>query len=104
MAERHRPGPIRSFWESSKPPLGKEGILGPGDTLNRASYRVSKPLAIGSTVALLAGVPFALTALGITGLWAGTDKLQIEGSKKARKWLRRGDMKPGQAVNLTKHH
>lgn len=102
MAEKQNPGLAKSFWESSKPPSGEEGVLGPGDTWNRASYRISKPLAIGSTVALLAGVPFALTAFGITGIWAGSDKLQIEGSKKARRWLKRGDMKPGHEVNLHK--
>lgn len=95
MANQER----KSFWQSSKPPKGEEGILGPIDTYNRASYRISKPAAVVSGVALLAGIPLAGLALIATGAWAGTDKLQIEGSKWARRKLK-GDMKPGRPVHL----
>ena len=88
-----------SFWKSSKPPAGEEGALGPIDTFNRASYRISKPAAVVSGVALIAGIPLAGLAFAATGLWAGSDKLQIEGSKWARRKFK-GDMKPGQEVRI----
>ena len=93
MAER------KTFWESSKPPKGEEGVLGPIDTFNRASYRISKPAAFISGAAVLIGVPMARITFMATGLWAGSDKLQIEGSK----WLKRKnkkDMKPGREYAL----
>ncbi len=94
-------GRIESFWKSSRPKPGEEGVLGPIDTYNRASYRISKPAAIVSGVALLAGIPLAGLALVATGAWAGSDKIQIEGSKWARRKLK-GDMKPGRPVHLAK--
>ena len=92
---------IESFWNSSKPKPGEEGVLGPIDTFNRASYRWSKPAAMLSGVAVLASIPLAGLALVATGAWAGSDKLQIEGSKWARRKLR-GEMKPGQEIKIAK--
>lgn len=92
-------GRLESLWKNSQPKPGEEGAFGPYDNLNRLSYKASKPAALISTGALLIGVPMAGIALMATGIWAGSDKIQLETSK----WIRRkfsGDMKPGKAVQI----